>query len=878
MQKKKQPARATKRAVPKKKVKTGLALPPPELFAGLFSHAPQACCVIDGGKRIVAANRVFSRMFGRSLSALQGCSIDALVQEALDPKKKTRIASLRIMDKPALHSGREGMHLQLLISESRRQGRHAYRTVTVKDLTPQKETEQALRAAQKRLAVIRENSSEAFLLLDLKGRITDFNAPARRLLLLSSGKEPQQGKLLTDYIAPERKKFMREVIAGAIEGRDTVYDAQRNDIKDFWYRVSFRPLRDEEGNVYAICARGENIAVQKMNELLLKGREEYFRSLIEQSADMVTVISPEGKMLYVGPSIEKLFGFRPAEITGMNSMELIHPDDQANAGQALHRAATEPGLPVPITHRMLTRNGEWRWTEGTVTNLLHIDSIRAFVCNFRDVSERIQAEEALKRSEANLSAIINHTDESFILFDRDLHVLAFNKAALIRSRNIKGGELREGVSMLQLMPEFRHAEFLAYAERAFAGVQIYTQSRYELKDGGFAVYDMLYRPIVSEKGIVDRVCITAADVTDKVIAEQERLEYAERLAHILESMSEAFYIVDADWNITYWNKEAERITERKREELVGKNLWETFPTARDLYYNELIEARETGRPHRFEVFSSSTQRWYELSVFPSKEELCVYFKDIAYRKRAEAELRELNHSLEKRAAELARSNADLEQFAYVASHDLQEPLRMVSSFMQLLEKRYMEKLDGDARQYIAFAVDGAERMKKLILDLLEYSRLSTNPEPFTEVPLEQLLARQVETYAEQVREAGGQMDVGPMPVVLGNKSQLGQLFQNLLGNALKYRGQAPPHIVVRCSDEGERWHFTVSDNGIGIDPRYFEKIFVIFQRLHSRSEYSGTGIGLAICKSIVERHGGRIWVESQPGQGCTFHFTLKKQP
>lgn len=251
-------------------------------------------------------------------------------------------------------------------------------------------------------------------------------------------------------------------------------------------------------------------------------------------------------------------------------------------------------------------------------------------------------------------------------------------------------------------------------------------------------------------------------------------------------------------------------------------------------------------------------------------------QDITQQKLAERRMKQLNSDLEKRAEELRASNAELERFAYVASHDLQEPLRMVSSFLTLLNKRHQDEFDETSRKYVHFAVDGAERMKVLIRDLLHYSRLGSSNELFTAVDVNTVMTEVHAIFTQPLKEMGGVLRVGKLPVVTGHHLQLHQLFQNLVGNALKYRSQAPPVIDVGCTDAGKDWQFFVRDNGIGIEPKYQEKIFVIFQRLHTKNDYSGTGIGLAICKKIVERHGGRIWVESGAGPGSTFYFTLKK--
>lgn len=245
--------------------------------------------------------------------------------------------------------------------------------------------------------------------------------------------------------------------------------------------------------------------------------------------------------------------------------------------------------------------------------------------------------------------------------------------------------------------------------------------------------------------------------------------------------------------------------------------------------------------------------------------------EIAERKRAEQHLAE-------QAKELARSNAELEQFAYVASHDLQEPLRMVANFTQLLARRFGDKLDEDGREFVKFAVDGALRMQKLIDDLLEYSRVRRRGKPFVPVDTGEALDQALFNLCNSIEETHAVVTRDPLPVVHGDTGQFVQLFQNLISNAVKFRGERRSEVHVSAVRKEDHWQFSVRDNGIGIDPAHAERIFIIFQRLHGYSDYPGTGIGLAICKRIVERHGGRIWVESQLGQGATFHFTVPFDP
>ena len=236
----------------------------------------------------------------------------------------------------------------------------------------------------------------------------------------------------------------------------------------------------------------------------------------------------------------------------------------------------------------------------------------------------------------------------------------------------------------------------------------------------------------------------------------------------------------------------------------------------------------------------------------------------------------LNRSLAATSEELRRSNTELEQFAYVASHDLQEPLRVVSGCVQILKRRYADKLDADADELIRHTVAGAAQMQALIVDLLALSRVMTAAQPIEPIDASVVVRSALANLDAAIRERDARVKVGTLPRVRGDRTQLVQLFQNLVANAIKFTGGRRPEIAVDAEKDGDgRWRFTVRDNGIGIEPQYFERIFRIFQRLHTRAEYAGTGIGLAICQKIVERHGGRIWVESKSGEGSSFHFTLQ---
>jgi len=369
------------------------------------------------------------------------------------------------------------------------------------------------------------------------------------------------------------------------------------------------------------------------------------------------------------------------------------------------------------------------------------------------------------------------------------------------------------------------------------------------------------------------------------------IETVDQKFGVLNDVPVGFCLLRQDWVVLFWNRCLENWTKIARAEIVGTPLGDRFPHLEQPKYQlRLKQVFERGFPA---IFSPQLHQAVIPSLLsndqPRIQQTTVTAVPAAqgkgfYALMAVQDVTELTHRIEiyqaelqerKRAeVELQRSNQELEQFAYVASHDLREPLRMVTTFTQMLAERYRKQLDEEADQIIHFAVDGANRMERLINDLLAFSRVGRKEKQFQPADCQSVLETALANLQLLIQESQATVEARSLPTVSADAAQLVQLFQNLIGNAIKYRSQQHPIVEIGADRQDDRWRFWVRDNGIGIKSKHAERIFMIFQRLHTRQQYSGTGIGLAICKKIVERHGGEIWVESELGQGATFYFTL----
>ncbi|MEI7590643.1 MAG: PAS domain S-box protein, partial [Deltaproteobacteria bacterium] len=515
---------------------------------------------------------------------------------------------------------------------------------------------------------------------------------------------------------------------------------------------------------------------------------------------------------------------------------------------------------------------------------------------FRDITERKQAEEALQASETRFKTMFNGAPLGIALIDSLTgHIYSVNPMfSKIAGRSMEEMAHIDWMSITHPDDVQEDLDNMALLNAGkVPGFQM--EKRYLLPDGTPVWINMTIAPIYVEDKAQPRHLCMIEDITERkeieaglektrqelAVIKMAADEVSELAENVINTVREPLIALDQDLRVVKVSSSFYEFFKVEPENTVGQLIYDLGNKQWDI--PKLRELLETIIPQKatfdnYEVehdFATIGKRTMLLNarqiqrVLGKERIILLAIEDITERKRAEDKL----HGV---LTELERSNKDLEQFASIASHDLQEPLRMVASYTQLLAERYENQLDEKAKKYIAYAVEGAIRMQRLVNDLLVYSRVSTRGNPLETTDSHSILGEAIRNLAAAIEESKAIVTNEELPMVRADASQIEQVFQNLLANAIKFRGENSPHIHVSVRDEGREWVFSVRDNGIGIERQYADRIFVIFQRLHTRQEYPGTGIGLAVCKRIVERHGGRIWFESVPGKGSTFFFTVPK--
>ncbi len=830
---------------------------------------------------------------------------------------------------------------------------------SITDITERKRVEEVLGLQSAAL----DAAANAIVITDREGAIQwanpAFTALTGYIAAEAVGKNPRELVKSGQHDQVFYKDLWDTILAGQIWRGELIN--RRKDGRLYDEEMTITPLQDEHGQISHFIAIKQDITERRRAEEALRESEQRYHSLFENMLEgfaycrMLFEDDRPQDFIYleVNSAFEELTGLK--NVVGRRVTEVIPGIQESNPELfEIYGRVALTGRPEQL-ETYLEALGIW------FSISVYSPAHGYFVAVFENITKRKRAEEALSRQAEELAALQATVLEITTPHDLpDLLQVLVERAA--RLLNADGGglylcdpERREARCVVSYnTPRDYTGAVLKYGEGAAGSVagsgEALIIEDYRAWPGRAAVFEaeqpfrsvltvpMLWRGQVT--GVIhtlrfaeshpftqeDLELLTlfashAAIATENArllqglqleLAERKQAEAALRESEakyrtLYSSMSEGVALHQlmfdssgqaVDYRVLDVNPAFEAITGLSRADAAGSKASELYGTGEPPYLDIYAKVATTGEPARFETSFAPMRKTFAISASsPGPGKFATVFEDIT-------EHKQMNEQLRQTLAQMERSNTELEQFAYVASHDLQEPLRMVTSYLQLLGHRYQGKLDADADEFIGYAVDGASRMRRLINDLLAYSRVGTRGKPFEPTDCNFALDHALANLQIAIEETGAAVTSDPLPTVVADEGQLVQLFQNLIGNACKFHGAEPPRVHVSARQvalqgdketggQGDKekmpvsvspglrvplsWEFSVRDNGIGIDPQQFERMFMIFQRLHTVAEYPGTGIGLAICKKIVGRHGGRIWVESQPGQGSTFYFTLPAQ-
>jgi PAS domain S-box-containing protein len=780
---------------------------------------------------------------------------------------------------------------------------------TVEDITERKEAENALRHEKAYLEQLFESAQEAIVMADNEGTILRLNNEFVKLF--GYQRDEAIGRSLDELVAPEDFREEATSITKKVRQGD---------------RVAFETLRKrKDGTVFNVSILGSPITVDTVQvgvygiyrDITERVQAEKIQKVLYQIANATSTAEDLNKLFrsihhilgdildttnfFIGlydkdndiislpysmnvkdastsfPAGKSLLSYvikhdRPLLATEATIEKLKQTGEAEEIGAP---AKAWIGVPLKVEKEVVGAVGTQSFEDALQYTDQHLEILKFASDQIAMAIQYKQKEEGLRIEKAYLERLFESAQEAIVMADNESRIQRVNNEFV----QLFGYERDEviGQSLDYLVASedlFEEAESIT--NRVARGEKVAHETLRRRKDGTFFHVSILASPILVDDTQVGVYGIYR-DITERKRAEEALRESEEKYRNLIDQSRDAIYLL-------YEGKF--EIINKRFEELFGYSQDET--NAPDFNFMNLVAPKSRGlviervqKVQRGEsvppqyAFTAISKDGREIEVETSVSYIQYkggvatqgVLRDITDRVRAEKAMHEY-------AAELERSNKELEHFAYIASHDLQEPLRMVASYLQLLERRYKESLDSDACDFIDYAVDGAKRMQILIQDLLAYSRVGTRGRPFEPIDCQSILDQALENLKVAMEESGTMVTWDSLPTIVADGMQLVQVFQNLISNAVKFRSEKPPKVHVGVETKETEWQFSVRDNGIGIEPRYAENIFPIFQRLHTRDEYPGTGAGLAICKKIVERHGGRIWVESQLGEGATFYFTI----
>jgi len=759
-----------------------------------------------------------------------------------------------------------------------------------RDITERKNAEEALLNNEKRFRALIENNKEGIALID----------PSRQFLYLSPsikgilGYEPEEliGTKAFELYHPDDLTHMSEFVRSLIDG-NTLYEPQllRARHKDGNWRwielIATNQLSDPAVN--ALVANFRDVTEKKNAEEALLNNEKKFRTLIENSKDGIVLTNSEARFIYLSPAIKEILGYDPEELIGKYAYDVIHADFQRSDIQNMLKTDSGSKQSAELVLKVKHKNGSWRWIEASISLRLNDPSINAVVTNFHDVTEKKNAEEALLNSEQRFRKLIEKNKDGIGLTDSNQQFVYLSPSV----KDILGYEPEELIgtgAFEQYHPDDLPAMAdLARSIRSEANSSASAQVRIRHKDGSWKWIELTATNQLDDPAI-NAIVTNFRDVTDKKKAEEALLNSEKRFRTLIENNKEGIALSNRDRQYIYVTPSVKNILGYDPEELIGVRAIDIYhPDDQESMRALVASIREKRIPFGSNLVrirhKNGEWRWIELIATnqfddPAVNAIVTNFRDVTERKKAEDELEQLNHSLEKKVQErtiqLEESNKALESFSSMAAHDLQAPLRVMSGYTAILKEEYQNNLGEDGIVLLDTISQQAKQMSKLVSDLLSFSRVSHTVLKEEKISLDEIVHDICShLHLTYTSPNVAEIKVHKLGCSSGDTSLIRQVWSNLISNALKYssKKEKPLIEIGRIKNDTETVFF-IKDNGAGFDTKNASKLFQVFQRLHGSSDFEGTGLGLALVKNIVARHGGRVWAESELDNGATFYFSI----
>lgn len=795
----------------------------------------------------------------------------------------------------------------------------------ITDISERKRVELALEKSRLKNQNILDQSLDMICTIDIDHKFLEVSAACNNILGFSP--EEMCNKNILDFVLKSDQENTLSTFNKVITGIELT-DFQNKFVhkNGSVVHVSWSIKWNEKERIMYCVARDSTKYYHAKKQLQLS--EQRFKGMVQEGADLIAILSAEGKYIYASPNCKAILGTKSEDYIGKIAFDFIHENDIEFILEAFEKLKNEKRVILPY-YRFKDEQGDWRWLETTLTNLSDDPSIGGIVANSRDVSERVLKrnledveKEVLQLSVQYESSLKNALDFYLkrieqIYPDFTCAIMRVNDSQLLNWSSVSlPDEFLNVINGLKV-DENEGSCGRCVAIKKEVIVEDISKSDYwdKYKDVAkkFNLKSCWSFPIKSAPGEV----IATFSIYHRTIEKPSNND----LEFINKSVSLLQMIIERD------NFQTELLVNNQKFELINKAIndaiWEYDVDHEKLYFGEgysrLFGYNNSEKYIPFDEWSKNIHKdeldrvvkslndviqdknenfWFEEYRYLKKDQTYAYvldkgfvvrdqngkairmlgaMQDLSEIKKNEIRLKELNYSLEARSKELERSNKELEQFAFVASHDLQEPLRMVTGFLTQIQNKYKDQLDEKGEKYINFSIEGANKMKAIINDLMLYSRAGKFDKDLEVVELDKVMGDIQSLLRRKLNDLNATLDIEKMPVIKGYYGPIRQVFQNLISNSLKYsRNEVPPQIKVGYLEKKDEWEFFVQDNGIGIEEEYYDKIFVIFKRLHRYNEVAGTGMGLTVCKKIIENLGGKIWLESKYGEGSTFYFSIPK--